>query len=66
MRQVKSKYPLRKSIVFTSDELLQLISMVGDRHDDLNRFLPRGRKGVKKLAGAVSLLRGIQRKLWAA
>lgn len=44
-----TKYPLRKPLILTHEELIWLMHEVGQRYDALNYFLARGRKGQQRL-----------------
>ena len=62
---MKEKIPLRRPLILTHSELLWLMNkVVGDRHDDLKRFLVRGQSGQRSLREAVAFLNRLQRKLW--
>ena len=57
------KLPLRKPMTLTYDEAFYLMSLIGKRRDDLNRYLCRGLRGQKLLRRHLRILESIQRKM---
>jgi hypothetical protein len=60
----RHKFPLRRPLILTHEELLWLIQQVSERRDDLSRFIARGQKGQRRLRNAVAFLGRLQKKLF--